>query len=63
MQAEVHHIGGTDFLIKLYCDHKQGRFSRLMEAMHSFGLHVVNANMTTLNGKVLNILTVEVRAG
>ncbi|XP_057420667.1 transcription factor bHLH90 isoform X2 [Lotus japonicus] len=59
VQAEVHHLGGTDFLIKLYCDHKQGRFSRLMEAMHSFGLHVVNANMTTLNGKVLNILTVE----
>ncbi|KAJ1423050.1 hypothetical protein SESBI_12633 [Sesbania bispinosa] len=58
-QAEVNHIGRTDFLIKLYCEQKQGGFSRLMEAIHSLGLHVTNANMTTFDGKVLNILTVE----
>ncbi|XP_061372343.1 transcription factor bHLH90 [Gastrolobium bilobum] len=59
VQVEVHHIGRTGFLIKLYRKQKQGGFSRLMEAIHSFGLQVANVNMTTFDGKVLNILTVE----
>lgn len=61
VQAEVYHIGRTDFLIKLCSEKKQGGFTRLMEAIHSYGLHVANANMTTFDGKVLNVLTVEVR--
>jgi len=48
-------------MIKLSCEQKQGVFSRLMEAMDSFGLHVLSANMTTFDGKVLNIIMVEVR--
>ncbi|KAK7250566.1 hypothetical protein RIF29_33080 [Crotalaria pallida] len=59
VQAEVYHVGRTDFLIKLYCEQKQGGFSRLMEAIHSVGLQVTNANMTTHDGKVMNILTVK----
>ncbi|QCD82286.1 transcription factor MYC2 [Vigna unguiculata] len=59
VQAEVHHIGKKDFLIKLYCEQKQGRFSKLMEAIHSIGLQVASANMTTFDDKVLNILTVK----
>ena len=61
MQAEVNHISKTELLIKVYCEQKPGGFSRLMEAIHSFGMQVANANMTTLDGKVLIILTVEVR--
>ncbi|KAK7317616.1 hypothetical protein RJT34_02005 [Clitoria ternatea] len=59
VQAEVHHINQTDFLIKLYCEKKQGGFSKLMEAIHSFGLQVASANVTSSDGKVQNILTVE----
>ncbi|CAJ2636460.1 unnamed protein product [Trifolium pratense] len=62
LQVEVNRIGRTDFMIKLCCEHKQGGFSRLMEAIDSFGLNMVNANMTTFDGKVLNILMVEATA-
>ncbi|KHN26876.1 Transcription factor ABORTED MICROSPORES [Glycine soja] len=61
VQVEVHHISKTDFLIKLCSEQTQGGFSKLMEAIHSIGLKVDSANMTTLDGKVLNILTAKVR--
>lgn len=61
VQVEVNHIGRTDFLIKLYCEQKLGGFSRLMEAINSFGLQVTNVNVTTLDDEVMNILTVKVR--
>ncbi|ESW25730.1 hypothetical protein PHAVU_003G060700 [Phaseolus vulgaris] len=38
---------------------KQGRFSKLMEAIHSIGLQVASANIMTFDAKVLNILTVK----
>ncbi|KAI8528291.1 hypothetical protein RHMOL_Rhmol12G0138600 [Rhododendron molle] len=60
VQVEVHQIGTRDFFVKLLCTQKTGGFARLMEAMHSIGLQVVDANVTTHNGKVLNILKVEV---
>lgn len=56
----MNHVGETSLMIKLCCEMKRGGFSKLMEAIDSFGLHVVNANMTTINGKVLIILMVEV---
>ncbi|TKY58642.1 Transcription factor ABORTED MICROSPORES [Spatholobus suberectus] len=59
VQVEVHHISKAYFLIKLYCEQKQGGFSKLVEAIHSIGLQVASANTTTFDGKVLNILTVE----
>ncbi|KAG5522205.1 hypothetical protein RHGRI_034400 [Rhododendron griersonianum] len=59
VQVEVHQIGTRDFFVKLLCTQKTGGFARLMEAMHSIGLQVVDANVTTHNGKVLNILKVE----
>ncbi|WJX87844.1 hypothetical protein P8452_69992 [Trifolium repens] len=62
LQVDVNHIGRTSFMIKLCCEQKQCGFSRLMEAIDSFGLNVVNANMTTFDRKVLNILIVEATA-
>jgi UTP:GlnB (protein PII) uridylyltransferase len=50
-----------EFLVKFYCEQKQGGFSRLMEALNSLGLQVADANITTFCGMVLNILKVEVR--
>lgn len=61
VQVEVNQIGRRDFFIKLYCEQKRGGFARLMEALHSFGLEVADASVNTIDGKVLNILTVEVR--
>lgn len=58
---EVNQIGQKDCFIKLFCKQKRGGFVRLMEAIDSLGLQVVNANVTTFNGTVQNILEVEVR--
>lgn len=60
MEIEVNQIGTRDFLVKLICTHERSGFLRLMQAMDSSGLQVVDANVTTSNGWVLNILKVEV---
>ncbi|KAK1552373.1 hypothetical protein Q3G72_015521 [Acer saccharum] len=57
--VEVNHIGERDFLIKYVCEQKRCGFARLMEAIHSLGMQTVEANVTTLNGMVLNSLKVE----
>ncbi|KAL5063209.1 hypothetical protein RYX36_024946 [Vicia faba] len=62
LQVEVNHVRRTEFLIKLCCEMKQGGFSKLIEAIDSFGLHVVNANMTPFDDKVLIMLLVEATA-
>ena len=53
-------IGTREFLLKLSYEKKRGGFTRLMEAMDDLGLQVVDANITTFNGKVLNIFRAEV---
>lgn len=58
---EVNQFGQKDCFIKLFCEQKRSGFVRLMEAIDSLGLQVVNANVTTFNGTVQNILQVEVR--
>ncbi|XP_052205413.1 transcription factor bHLH90 isoform X2 [Diospyros lotus] len=60
VQVEVNQIGARDFLLKCLCKKKQGGFLRLMEAVDSLGLQVIDANISAFNGKVLNILRVEV---
>ncbi|KAL7261115.1 hypothetical protein ACSBR1_006707 [Camellia fascicularis] len=60
VQVEVKQIGMRNFLLKLLCKRKQGGFRGLIEAVNSLGLQVIDANVTTFNGKVLNILQVEV---
>lgn len=60
MQVEVKLIGTREFLLKLLCEQKRGGFARLMEAINVLGLQVVDANITTFNGNVLNIFRVEV---
>ena len=60
MKIEVSQIGTRDFLVKIICTQKRGGFLRLMQAMDSFGLQVTDANVTTSNGLVLNVLKAEV---
>ncbi|CBI28531.3 unnamed protein product, partial [Vitis vinifera] len=61
VQVEVKLIGTREFLLKLLCEQKRGGFARLMEAINVLGLQVVDANITTFNGNVLNIFRVEAR--
>jgi len=67
----VDQIGKRHFLLKFLCEKKRGGFGRLMETIHSLGLcekfgcekkrgrHFHDANITTFNGKFLNILKIE----
>ncbi|CAK7332677.1 unnamed protein product [Dovyalis caffra] len=59
VQLEVDQIGKRHFLLKFLCEQKRGGFGRLMETIHSLGLQILDANITTFNGKVLNIFKVE----
>lgn len=57
----MNQIGKTEFLIKILNGQKPGAVPRLMEMINSLGLGVVDANITTFNGRVLSILRLEVR--
>ncbi|KAH0991669.1 hypothetical protein GBA52_003152 [Prunus armeniaca] len=59
VQVEVNQIGKRDCLIKLFYEQSRGGFASLMENMDSLGLQVVDANVTTFDGNVLNILKVQ----
>ncbi|KAL9390313.1 hypothetical protein Peur_018918 [Populus x canadensis] len=59
VQLEVDQIGKRHFLLKFLCEKKRGGFGRLMETIHSLGLQIHDANITTFNGKFLNILKIE----
>lgn len=53
-------LGKRNILVKLVSEKKQGWFSKYMEGINSLGLTVVDANVSTLDSKVLAILTLEV---
>ncbi|KAL9401142.1 hypothetical protein Peur_004991 [Populus x canadensis] len=59
VQLEVDQISKRQFLLKFLCEQRQGGFGRSMETIHSLGLQILDANITTFNGNVLNILKVE----
>lgn len=56
----MNQIGAAVFLVRIICKQRQDGFLRLMQAMDSSGLEVIDVNITTSNGVVLNILIVEV---
>ena len=60
-KVEVNQIGERKYFIKLVVAHKRGGFVRLLEAIDSLKLQVVSINLTTLNGRVQNILEIKVR--
>lgn len=59
-QVEVAQLDGSEFLVKVFCEHKYGGFVRLMEALNSLGLEVTNVNTTRHTCLVSNIFKVEV---
>ncbi|CAH9100924.1 unnamed protein product [Cuscuta europaea] len=59
-QVEVAQLDGSEFLVKVFCEHKPGGFVRLMEALDSLGLEVTNVNTTRHTCLVSNNFKVEV---
>ncbi|EEF41143.1 hypothetical protein RCOM_0978650 [Ricinus communis] len=57
--VDVAQIDGNEFFVKVFCEHKAGRFMKLMEALDCLGLEVTNANVTSFRGLVSNVFKVE----
>lgn len=60
LEIELNQIGPKDFLLKVIHSQKRDGFLRLMKAVHSLGFQVIDANVTTCKGRVLNIFKIEV---
>uniref|UniRef100_A0A1J3JBR2 Transcription factor bHLH90 n=1 Tax=Noccaea caerulescens TaxID=107243 RepID=A0A1J3JBR2_NOCCA len=59
VNLEVHEIGERDFLIKVAQEHKRDGFKRLIEAVDSCGLEIVDVNFSRLNLTVVTLLNVK----
>lgn len=60
LEIEVNQIGQRDFLLKVIHSQKRDGFLRLTKALHSLGLQIIDANVTTCKGRVLNNFRIEV---
>ncbi|KAL0794559.1 hypothetical protein Bca101_065936 [Brassica carinata] len=56
---EVYETGERGFLIRVEQEHKQDGFKRLIEAVDSCGLEIIDVNFTRLNLRVMTILNVK----
>lgn len=60
VKLEVYEIGGRDFLIRVSQEQKQDGFKRLIEAVDSCGLEIIDVNSTRLDLTVMTVLNVKV---
>ncbi|EOA39211.1 hypothetical protein CARUB_v10012182mg [Capsella rubella] len=59
VNLEVHEIGERDFLIRVVQEHKRDGFKRLIEAVDSCGLEIIDVNFTRLDLTVKTVLNVK----
>ncbi|CAF2115971.1 BnaC08g49840D [Brassica napus] len=59
VNLEVHETGEGEFLIRVTQEHKRDGFKRLIEAVDSCGLEIINVNVTRLDLTVMTILNVK----
>ncbi|XP_042447504.1 transcription factor ABORTED MICROSPORES-like isoform X1 [Zingiber officinale] len=58
-QVEVRRLEANEFFLQVLCEHKQGGFARLMEAVSSLGMEVSNASVTTFGSLILSVFRAE----
>ncbi|KMT07248.1 hypothetical protein BVRB_6g148810 [Beta vulgaris subsp. vulgaris] len=59
VDVQVNQLGIGNFLVKIVCQQQPGVFTKLLEALGSLGLPIQDANLTTCDGKVSTIFTVQ----
>lgn len=60
MNLEVYETGERGFLIRVEQEHKRDGFKRLLEAIDSCGLEIIDVNFTRLGLTVMTVLNVKV---
>ncbi|KAH9308209.1 hypothetical protein KI387_036120, partial [Taxus chinensis] len=61
MQIEVSQLDTHVFNLRIFSEKRVGGFVRLMQAMDRLGLDILNANITSFRGLVLNVFNAEMR--
>ncbi|XP_010491516.1 PREDICTED: transcription factor bHLH90-like [Camelina sativa] len=59
VNLQVHDIGERDFLIRVGQEHKRGGFKRLIEAVDSCGLEIINVNFSRHDLIAMTVLNVK----
>ena len=56
-------LDGNKLWVKMIIEKKRGRFTKLMEAMNSFGIELIDTNVTTTKGAFLITASIQVSLG
>ncbi|MED6144378.1 hypothetical protein PIB30_015160 [Stylosanthes scabra] len=52
-EVRVTNIDGKKLWLKMIIEKKKGRFTQLMDVIHSFGIELIDTNITTMKGALL----------